>query len=673
MNSGVYANEKGKLRLDVDGPFNQHSASGWTDECHWAAVGLDEPEHDCWKGKVAFTSSKDVIPEEGAVTIRLKGNPGSRTANVDLENTPLNSFSSLPFKSEYFHQVTLNFCTAFKNSPDDYIPIIEGVTQVFEKARIKVERTGPEIIPVDNGAGHRWTDSQLNDKMKEFYERNGSDPGIWSIWVLFASRHEGDRLSGLMFDAIDSPYRQGCAVFEGLIRENGKGQFAPEEEEEEEIVKSIIQITCHEIGHCFNLAHSEDPMMGFPQINKWIKWKAEKNLSFMRGEWNSVNPSEFKFRFSGYDEKSKGRDMLFLRHAPESWVQPGGPSENLFKDKVAAFRVPRMNRSAKKNFEFILRRHRNEAKPILAFMEPLSLELKFTNVSNEPKKIDAHLLESADKMIVTIKKDKQASQLFRPYVRFCFNQKMKKLEGKPLKERADITPKHIMYQPLFVSAGPGGLSSGPGGKYKWYIADPGDYKLQVVLHVNGTLIPSNELVIHVKQPSTKTEETVAQDFFSHDVGRIIALDGSPVDTDGGNRALRLVTKKLPGHPATIHALVALGVPRLNAAMETREKALSDMKTALLGMNEVAPESLGYIDYSYYMGHLIDSYVQHNRKEDADSVQEVLLNAAKRRNLPEWVLRKIRYQYEKIGSKYKSAREVKSLGNLGQVLRSQVPR
>jgi hypothetical protein len=69
-----------------------------------------------------------------------------------------------------------------------------------------------------------------------------------------------------------------------------------------------------------------------------------------------------------------------------------------------------------------------------------------------------------------------------------------------------------IYAPRFAAAGRNG----------WDLAEPGDYAVQLGLRVDGDDVVSNELRLRVTPPRSREEEFLAQDFFSDDVGRVLA-------------------------------------------------------------------------------------------------------------------------------------------------------
>jgi hypothetical protein len=61
----------------------------------------------------------------------------------------------------------------------------------------------------------------------------------------------------------------------------------------------------------------------------------------------------------------------------------------------------------------------------------------------------------------------------------------------------------------------------------WLIDEPGFYKLQAAVDVDGAIVVSNVLRIFVSPPATKAESQLAPDYFTEEVGRAIAFDGAP--------------------------------------------------------------------------------------------------------------------------------------------------
>lgn len=133
-------------------------------------------------------------------------------------------------------------------------------------------------------------------------------------------------------------------------------------------------------------------------------------------------------------------------------------------------------------------------------------------------------------------------------------------------------------------------------------------------------IVSAPLNIRILPPTGYEEERIAQDFFSHSVGRVLAFDGSRFHTQGIN-VLREVAEALPGRRVTCHAKVALGLSlasdkkilRLSSDRKKRievVKAAPDeskklLSSALLGDSGDISSTLSHVDYNDYMHSFID--------------------------------------------------------------------
>ena len=178
----------------------------------------------------------------------------------------------------------------------------------------------------------------------------------------------------------------------------------------------------------------------------------------------------------------------------------------------------------------------NRERPIFDFMEPVVVELKLTNISPEPVLIPTIVLALEDKLVAIIKREGKSARQHVPYARNC------------VRERNTVLPPgESIYESLFLSAGLNG----------WQLAEPGYYTVQVALHLNGEDVVSNALRLRITPPRGYEEEALAQDFFSDDVGRILAFDGSRILT-AGNDAMRELAERFPDNRATVHARIALG-------------------------------------------------------------------------------------------------------------------
>jgi hypothetical protein len=99
-----------------------------------------------------------------------------------------------------------------------------------------------------------------------------------------------------------------------------------------------------------------------------------------------------------------------------------------------------------------------------------------------------------------------------------------------------------------------------GGLNGWDLAEPGNYTVQVALELEGQgVIVSNPVRLRIEPPKDYEEERLAQDFFSDEVGRVLAMVGSRF-FERANDTLREITERLPGRRAAVHAAAALTGP-----------------------------------------------------------------------------------------------------------------
>lgn len=96
---------------------------------------------------------------------------------------------------------------------------------------------------------YEFTEPLINESP---IRRNAEQHNDWFVHVLITTYHESRHL-GLMYDVgFDPRKRQGCAVFANQIRDDVTGMVY------NDFCRVILRIILHELGHCFNLAHTTD-------------------------------------------------------------------------------------------------------------------------------------------------------------------------------------------------------------------------------------------------------------------------------------------------------------------------------------------------------------------------------------------------------------------------------
>ena len=191
-------------------------------------------------------------------------------------------------------------------------------------------------------------------------------------------------------------------------------------------------------------------------------------------------------------------------------------------------------------------------------------------------------------------------------------------------------PGESTYESLSVSAGRNG----------WDMAEPGNYTVQVALHVDEDIV-SNPLRVRVALPRGYDEEVLAQDFFSDDVGRIIVFGGSRFFVKG-NDVLREVVEKLSDRRVALHASLALGnevaqeykqlvedpkEPRKQLGIEIQpaqpEEARQLLTVALTAQAETAVETFAHVEFKRQVDRFSDWLAQQGATEEARKSQDTL--------------------------------------------------
>jgi hypothetical protein len=325
-----------------------------------------------------------------------------------------------------------------------------------------------------------------------------------------------------------------------------------------------------------------------------------------------------------------------MRHAPERFVQMGNA------DWFDNHAFEQADSSPEPTFRVELRANRSSTE--FEFLEPCVLEVKLTNVSNEPQLVGERLLRNAERMVVILKKDRERARQWLPFAHYCHKT-----------SRTVLEPKASRYESLFVSAGRNG----------WDLAEPGFYMVQIALRIADVDYVSNPLRIRVKPPRSYDEENLAQDYFSDEVGRVLSFDGSRA-LDGANNILREVAERFADRAVARHALVALGHPlmedgkvlavpaqrqmamdsaadvggKIELAKAKPDDAQKQLTAALMKKPNEAAETLGHIDFKTYADEFTEALVEDGNKKAALNVQEALHTTLASRNVSASVLAQI---------------------------------
>lgn len=627
-----------QLRLDVDGNHPQMQASGTiinslTSRTHWIAE-LTSAGVNTWSGPIWYTHGDTTGFGFSQVSIEvtpLSDRPAPHRATLIFTGggtTPREV--TLAYQSPSFRDVQFEFdrvqgvsatteieTHAHPNRPAALANETLSIETAFQRAGFNVTRSGGDTVIPQSGAGtnDRWSDMEMHDAMQTYW-KHFADAARWSLWTFFAPQHDqGQGLGGIMFDDIGPNHRQGTAIFNDSFISSAP---AGDPEPEAWVQRMQFWTACHEMGHAFNLAHSWQKSLGV----SWIPLSDEPEVrSFMNYPFN-VTGGQTAF-FADFEYRFSDSELLFLRHAPEQFVQMGNA------DWFDNHGFQQANVSPEPRFTLALRPNREQNR--FEFLEPIVLELKLTNVSSQHQLADERVLCDVHHMTVIVKKAGRPARQLLPYAQYCF-------EASPIA----IEPGESQYESLFISAGRGA----------WELAEPGDYTVQMVLHLpDGEDVVSNSLSLRIRPPLDREEEVLAQDFFSDEVGRILTFDGSQVLTNGLN-ALREVAERFDDRPVAIHARVALGnaVAREYKELEVRkgerrirvrpadeDAARKELEAALIEPGPTAAESLGHVGYKRCMDCFCDNLADEGERKAAAEFQKEMRTVLLERGVLERVL------------------------------------
>lgn len=593
--AGIRPIRREELRLDVDGRYPQMTASGTiggflVSRVHWIAE-LTKEGPNRWSGPIWYKDGAVVSFPYTQVDVKVAPSifPGARKAKVTFSGGGAKKRKvHYRFRSPYFRTVDFEFdwaegkaastsidTCAHPNRPAMLPCETLTIQTVFRRAGCRVTTTpGGAVSLGEAGPDAVWSDLEMHDAMQSYWTHFASK-AQWAMWVFFAALHEsGTGLGGIMFDDIGPNHRQGTALFvDSFIADPPPGDPDPAAW----IERNRFWTAVHEMGHAFNLAHSFQKSLGPPFGIPWIPLADEPdarsfmNYPFLVGD--TAFFADFEFRFSD-------QELLFIRHAPERFVQMGNAA---WFDHHG---FGEANVSDEPSLKLEVRANRERA--TFEFMEPVVLELKLKNVSRNPVLVEADVLDADSVTFILKKEGKEARQLI-PFRQKCVQPTTTALASG-----------ESLYGYVLASVGLNG----------WDLAEPGTYWIQAAARVGEEDVVSAPFAVRIAPPASREEEFVAGDLFTQDAGRVLTFAGSRV-LERGNAILHEVVERLPDRRIAVHARYALGNPMTleykevvvadgELAVDVKPPEIEEAKDlyapALLEQGDVAADTLGHIRY-----------------------------------------------------------------------------
>ena len=504
--------------------------------------------------------------------------------------------------------------TSHPNRPAGLAAETLSLATIYQRAGFDASMSsGGGVIPVSGaGANGTWSDTEMHNAMVTYWSRFANNPQ-WAMWVLYAARHDiGRSLGGIMFDDIGPHHRQGTAIFtDSFIQDVPAGDANPA------AWRNRMQFwtAIHEMGHGFNLAHSWQKAMGTP----WIPLANEPEArSFMNYPYNVAGGqaqffSSFQFRFSD-DE------LVFMRHAPRRFVQMGNSNwfDNHGFEEPDAF-------GGTGNWKLAIRPNRVENS--YRFLEPVTMELKLSNTSGGSVMLDEDMLADGRHVTIFVQREGGRLRQLRPMMTRCHKTHLDRIDAG-----------QSIYGAHMISTSTDG----------WLVDEPGFYKVQAAIDLGTEIVVSNVLRFYVAPPASAEEGIIAGDYFTEDVGRVLAFAGAPQLAQAED-VLRRIIKTCADNPAALHAAVALSNPILRdfkvlsgsdsgtgmkivARPAKVDEAAKVQLSALLKEPEKAADTVGHITFFDQLQSLSDAMRADGNDKGAQDVMVKSIGVMKARKI-----------------------------------------
>jgi hypothetical protein len=544
--SGRYRSDEAQfleLRVDVDGPPATRRISGdlfertgQTVQCRGSFVIDSVAITDLPEGKRLIGELRLSRPHPASKAVILVSDSGAdsdRTADVQLLNSAdeiqaqhLCRFKSPRQRRVSYVQDHMEGLTPFDEYDTQLLPSggnarVLALESAFAEAGIElVAARPPQTISGDlAGEDRLWSRSELHGVMTEQLASMGTQHPGWLLWLFVA--HESDEgFSGLMFDNEGLP-RQGCAVFHNQIAGNDPhGQK-----------RAQLRTYVHEVGHCFNLYHSnQKSQMLPPQPNRpgalsWMNYPKDFRTNGESGE--AAYWSSFTFQFDS-------QELLQLRHGFFDDVVMGGKPLGSNAADVAPFLFDQVASDSSQLCLHI------KSRPSFALGEPVVVELKLSPRQRVELAANERIHPKFGHMAIGIIHPSRGCLIYRPLFRPCSDPNLVQLDP----DRA------ALYDSAYIGFGRDGH----------YFDEPGTYQLRAVYtHIDGSQIVSNKLRLRVRAPRTNKDESVADLLLGDQQGVILSFLGCESDVVyDGNQAIDELLDRYRDHPLAIYGELVRG-------------------------------------------------------------------------------------------------------------------
>jgi len=367
-----------------------------------------------------------------------------------------------------------------------------GISMTINPSRSIIDDTATQYVT--------WSVSELHDAMETYFSHYTGSWPKWNVWCLLAGTFHNIGVGGIMFDAGTSyggsgepPERQGCAVFR---KHSWFSNLVPTPSNEDQFwaMRHYLYTLVHEIGHAFNFLHS------------WNKGRPD-SLSWMNYDWkydqrNGTDKfwKNFLFRFD--DE-----ELIHIRHGDRNSVIMGGdPWASGSHMETPESGVVSIGDSP---VQFMVR-----TKQFFEYLEPVVIELKVKNVSNNNIVLDKQLQPEYGSVVIYIQKPDGRVTKYSPL-----------MEMAATPDLTVLVPDGRHCQNTYLNF----------GKEGHLFSEPGLYRIRAIYYgLDGIPIPSASNEIRIGYPLSSKSQRDAVQYYSGVTGLTMYVGGSdsPYLVDG---------------------------------------------------------------------------------------------------------------------------------------------
>ena len=588
----------------------------------------------------------DSIYHIDRLTVELSGSPlVTPTAKVTFQDTVQNhSFGPYVATQEsmYFREVEVEVdreanaipvepvsTAVHPDRPTDLPEEELTLEKAFAKAGVRITRSsGSGTVTDGAGTNNRWNYAELHDSMQLHWAAFANKPQ-WKMWIFLAELADSDSLGGVMFDGdIDEPGgvdRQGTAIFTRCpFFHTVQGEYIRANPPEEEAVRRELFFNLiHETGHAFNLAHSfQKGLGGGWKAPSWMPLSTNNQALSWMNYPDSATPGGAGFNASWFYKRfrfnfDKG-ELLFLRHASETYIEMGG--EAWFENH---------GRIARASVDHRLELRVRSLKQMYEYGEPILVELRLRNASGQSVTVFPNLDPSDGLVEIAITNPRGERRPFLPvdHTRTILSPLVLEPDRRGIYQLVDLTM----------------------GSYGFSFKEPGAYRIEASFtNVYGGAAAAVRQV-YVRPPANYDVVPIVHELFDARVGLTLYVDGTRV-MEEVNDKLAWVDRKLSValgvcNPISRHLTTVrfkpLATPSKVVDPTTRsireyaeepDTFVREMHPVIMEQPEVTANTMGHIWYKDVIDTYTKAAVKVGELRRAEEAQQQMVNMFKKRGV-----------------------------------------